>query len=129
MSSAPASGPFPTILKADVGGYMGSSFTVQLRATSLHYASSAHAREFDHHETISVAAATWTRFAARLDELEVWQWADSYEDEGVLDGTSWEVVIEWGERGIRSSGFNAYPANWEVFCSAMEQLLGGRAFR
>jgi hypothetical protein len=63
----------------------------------------------------------------------------SYEDQRVLDGTQWELAIDYGIKKISTSGSNSYPGtnnvdmllDWEDtpvfddFLHAFNLLLGG----
>jgi hypothetical protein len=129
MSNDSAIGTAPHAFKASVGGYMGPSYRLELGGPALRYASSPHRCEFDQDDVLTISPSAWARFATQLDELKVWSWAGSYVDEDVLDGTSWEVVIHWGERRLESGGSNAFPQSWDGFCDAVVQLLEGREFQ
>jgi hypothetical protein len=124
-----ANGTAPRTFKASVGGYMGPSYRLEFGGLALRYASSPHRYEFDQDELLTISPSAWARFATKLDTLNVWSWSSSYADETVLDGTSWAVVIHWGERRLESSGSNAYPQSWDGFCDAVMELLEGREFQ
>ncbi len=63
----------------------------------------------------------------------------SYEDQRILDGTQWELAIDYGIKKISTSGSNSYPGannvdmllDWEDtpvfddFLHAFNLLLGG----
>ncbi len=55
------------------------------------------------------AARRWRRFYRLLEELDVWNWRETYENAGILDGSQWELEIVCGGRRVRSYGSNAWP--------------------
>ena len=70
-----------------------------------------------------------------MDTVKVWNWRKRYVDLDVLDGTSWEVIIEYDGRLIKSSGSNGYPGEADAdqkrgisqrafpqFCAAVRHL-------
>lgn len=77
---------------------------------------------------------------AKLEEQEIWKWEKSYDNPDVLDGTSWEIEIDLGDKRIRSSGMNSYPgienegqeafveatAEYNAFLAALKNLSGKR---
>jgi len=59
-------------------------------------------------------------------DVDIFSWEADYQPDGlVLDGTHWTVQLEVADRSIESSGSNAYPAQWDRFCSAVRRLIGG----
>ena len=53
----------------------------------------------------------WKKFWDKMDKIGIWNWIESYspQDVEVLDGLSWNLKIELGNRKFESSGSNAYP--------------------
>ena len=65
----------------------------------------------------------WEQFFDVMDNLKVWSWKKDYNDEGMLDGTQWELIIKIkGKRGRKIYGSNAYPEPKGTFKSFIEAL-------
>ena len=117
----------PTVFKASVGGYMGPFYQVVLCDDGVRYQCCAVGDSVEEEVMLDVPAAAWTTLAKTLEQLDAWEWTESYVLPA-LDGTSWQIELIWGEQTLQSSGSNAYPERWPTFCRAVEKLLGGRAF-
>lgn len=61
-------------------------------------------------------------FLDGIRELHIGEWRTSYMNPYVLDGTQWELTIEFsdGHKPFKISGSNAYPYNFD----ALKELLG-----
>ncbi len=61
----------------------------------------------------------------RLLELRVFNLKSNYDDPDlvVMDGTSWEFVVEGGGKKIQSQGNNVFPEQWEEIVKAIEECL------
>lgn len=77
-------------------------------------------------EQIEPTPAQWAAFARAVDRAGVWAWEREYADPGVIDGSSWALLLRDGERRIRAEGMNAEPAGFEAFVRAVRRLIGGR---
>jgi hypothetical protein len=68
----------------------------------------------------------WEQFFDVMDNLKVWSWKKDYNDEGMLDGTQWELIIKIkGKRGRKIYGSNAYPepkGTFNAFIKALNKL-------
>ncbi|MGB9200671.1 hypothetical protein, partial [Methanobacterium sp.] len=54
----------------------------------------------------------WKKFWDKMDNIRVWNWIDDYtleDDLYTLDGSSWNLKIELGDKKVESSGSNYYP--------------------
>jgi hypothetical protein len=85
----------------------------------------------------------WKDFWIKLEQIGIWKWNKSYspQDMLVLDGTVWNIKIEFGNKKIESSGSNAYPGNnigetnmnmsksFKKFLDALEELTGSKIER
>ena len=68
-------------------------------------------------------AKEWEQFFDVMDNLKVWSWKKDYTDEGMLDGTQWELIIKIkGKRGRKIYGSNAYPEPKGTFNSFIKAL-------
>jgi hypothetical protein len=135
----------PEKLSFYIGGYMGTSYSVELKRGALrHKCWSDRSREEEKH-SVKPSPEDWAKFWDRLDELGFWSWGGSYQPRGIiLDGTSWSVEICAGERSVEAHGCNAYPpssprakrpreagesgSRFSEYCEAVSELLGGRDF-
>ena len=84
----------------------------------------------------------WKKFWEKMDKVGIWNWIENYDcpDLMVLDGTSWNLKIEVGDKKIESSGSNYYPGenieeivpdqskSFKKFLNAI-RLLTGLEFR
>ena len=128
-----------------IGGYMGTSYSVELKRGVLLYKCWTDRPEGEEKHTIKPSPEAWAKFWGSLDELGFWSWSGSYQTrKRILDGTSWSVEISVGERSVEAHGCNAYPpdgpeaessqecgepgSRFNEFCAAVTELLGGHAF-
>lgn len=135
----------PEKLRLFIGGYFGGSYGVELERGALLYTRWREGSDNEEPRRIAPSAEAWTVFWERLDEAGVWSWSGSYQNPGILDGTSWSIVIAVGERSVEARGSNAYPCDalkasastksrasgtrFDDFWDAVSELLGGCAFR
>jgi hypothetical protein len=66
-------------------------------------------------------------FLKTCDEIKLWSWKKEYFDQGVMDGTQWELKIKKSGklRGRNISGSNSYPQpidNFNKFIIAINKL-------
>jgi hypothetical protein len=61
-------------------------------------------------------------FLDGIRELHIGEWRTNYMNPNVLDGTQWELTIEFsdGHKPFKTGGSNAYPYNF----AALQELLG-----
>jgi hypothetical protein len=143
ISARPASepSPVPTRFVARIGGFLGSSYSVELKDGTLIYTASDRGQANIRHTTITPTDAAWREFRKTLDELKVWQWRSDYPRGGVVDGTQWLVEIAYSDRSLKSRGDNNYPdaagkptGRPEVtpifnrYLEAVKKLIGGKDF-
>lgn len=65
---------------------------------------------------------TKDEFLDGIRELHMGEWRTSYMNNDVLDGTQWELAIEFsdGHKSFKIGGSNAYPYNFDT----LQELLG-----
>ncbi len=83
---------------------------------------------FQDSEWLTPTVADWSAFRRKMDRVDVWSWGANYTNADVLDGTSWNVVLVFPDRCVRSSGSNDYPAHFQTFLRAVRALIGDRTF-
>jgi hypothetical protein len=135
----------PEKLSLYIGGYMGTSYSVELNDGTLVYKCWADRSEGEETHTIKPSAEAWATFWDRLDGLGFWSWSGEYRPRGIiLDGTDWSVEISVAKHAVEAHGCNAYPpssprarrpreagesgSRFDEFCDAVSELVGGRRF-
>lgn len=114
----------PQELSFQIGGYFGSSYSVEWANENLVYQAD------DEKTSLNPSQEEWTKFWQGLEELNVWDWERRYmPEEEIVDGTSWKIVLQYQGQKIESSGSNAYPNQFSQFCDLVEELCGGREFK
>ena len=76
-----------------------------------------------HSEVREIALSlTKMEFLNRLRELHIESWKSKYIDPDILDGTQWELEINFsdGYKPVNIAGSNAYPDNF----AELERLFG-----
>lgn len=111
----------PKKLLVTIGGFAGPAFKIEYLDDDVIIYESNQEIEF---KAIEVSNADWKAFRTQLDRANVWLWNADYDNFDILDGTQWEVSIKYSDESIRSCGSNAYPENFDVFLSAIRQLIG-----
>jgi hypothetical protein len=119
----------PRALDAFVGGAMGDSFHVTWNGSTLTY---QHLGQFYAAGPISDVRPSrdeWVAFRRALDDINVWDWHESYADLSVMDGTGWSFIAGYADRRVESRGANAYPPRFGEWLRAVSALVGGAEFR
>jgi hypothetical protein len=130
----------PARFTARIGGFLGASYSVELRDGALVYTSREGGGERST-ATVTPTAAQWREFRQTLDELKVWQWQADYPNRGTLDGTQWSLEIAYPDHSLATHGDNNYPAangkpigkseytdTFTRYLAAVKKLLGGKSF-
>jgi hypothetical protein len=135
VSSAPS---LPEVLELAAGGYLGDSFRVRLDGDVLHYEHLRGGYEPHRTEEVVPEPEAWERFWRALEVIDPWSWNGEYAlppERTVMDGSHWNVRLQWLGQRIEASGDNCYPPygdgpstspHWDLFCEAVERLVGGR---
>ena len=132
----------PTVFAISIGGYTGAYYSVELNRGSLLYI--CWRDRIGEKYRITPSMGAWIRFWERLDEIGFWSWSGAYTTSGILDGTRWSVDVSLRLQSVQAHGSNAYPPasshageqrkasemspEFEEFCEAVSELLGGLAF-
>ena len=129
----------PNQLEISIGGYMGSSYSLELKDSGLQYEHSGDHYSNPQIEVVPVTDEQWRAFRATLDSIGVWQWKSSYPNPGICDGTQWSASIAFQDAKVECRGDNSYPEGeggadenndpFEAFLGAVQTLIGGREFR
>jgi hypothetical protein len=134
----------PTRFTVGIGGFLGASYSVELRDGALlytSYTSPEGGRRNQKQETLTPTAAQWRDFRRTLDDLKVWQWRADYPNHGVSDGTQWSLDIAYADHSLTAHGDNNYPdvtgkpngssdstKTFNRYLAAIKKLLGGKSF-
>ena len=131
----------PRKLLIRVGGYMGPSYSVELRGGKLRYEATKARYAEPRSEFIIPTEKQWTQFRSVLDSIRVWQWLSDYPNPGVCDGTNWRAEVVYDDAEVVSHGDNNYPnaggqpsgtpggtREFRRLTKAVRALLGGRDF-
>lgn len=64
------------------------------------------------------------KFKDDLIGTNILNWKRRYDDNEILDGTQWEIVLVRDGRNIIRSGSNDYPKEWKNFCKIISEVSG-----
>jgi len=106
---------------------MGNSFSVDIDFKKAFAEYKEYMREYKPKsiETVMLSESKIETLLKTLGKAKITEWKKHYPNPGILDGTSWGIEINFSNsKKFSSSGDNAYPAQWETFCNAVEDLLG-----
>lgn len=131
----------PQSLRTSIGGFLGTSYSVELRDGSLYYSAADGARKTQPIR-ITPSAQQWREFRRALDGLGIWQWRTNYPNPGVYDGTQWALEIRYSDCSLKTQGDNNFPGRggkpsgsptgtkaFSAYTTAVRKLLGGKEFR
>ena len=131
----------PTRFIARIGGFLGASYSVELRDGAVLYTSSERGLRNQQHATLTPTVAQWREFRQALDELKVWQWRTDYPRQGTVDGTQWMLDIAYDDHSLTARGDNNYPdatgkpngkpdstEAFNRYLAAIRKLIGGKSF-
>ena len=138
--AASETGP-PKIFNATIGGFLGTSYSVELQKGVLIYKTQSGNQRVSQIEIIPTVGQ-WDEFRRSLDSLKVWQWRLDYPNPQICDGTQWSLDIEYSDHLLRATGDNNYPTasgrpngkphstkTFESYLAAIQRLLGGKEFK
>ena len=133
----------PEKFSAVIGGFLGSTYAVELRDGALHYTEKRATN--GRYGVTSSAAVTptpqqWQEFRQTIDQLSIWQWRADYPSR-VADGTQWSLEIACAGHVLKTQGNNNYPdasgnpngnpdatKTFNRYLAAIRKLIGGRSF-
>jgi hypothetical protein len=134
--------PIPEHFSASIGGFLGSSYQVELRGDTLTYTASGRGHRDSQRATVTPTPAQWREFREALDALKIWQWRADYPTNGTVDGTQWALDIAYLDRTLKTHGNNCYADStgkpsgkpeptktFNLYLAAIKKLTGGKTFR
>lgn len=141
-ATAAESTAMPTHFRAAIGGFLGTSYRVELRDGVLDCTTTGRGDQKPKHTTMKPSEAQWVAFRRELDAVNVWRWHASYPTHGVMDGTQWSLEVAFPDRTIKAEGSNNYPdaagepngkpeptAAFNRYLGAVRALTGGHGFQ
>jgi hypothetical protein len=141
MSSGADSPPIPKHFSASIGGFMGSSYQLELQDGTLTHTTFSGGHGNPRRATVTPTAAQWREFRKTLDALRVWQWRADYPRNGAVDGTQWALDIAYADHALKTYGNNSYPDStgkpngkpeptkvFHLYLAAIKKLIGGKTF-
>jgi hypothetical protein len=134
--------PIPKHFSASIGGFLGSSYQLELHGDTLTYTASGRGHRDSQRTTITPTPAQWREFREALDALKIWQWRADYPTNGTVDGTQWVLDIAYADHALKTHGSNCYPDStgkpngapeptkaFNLYLAAIRKLTGGRTFQ
>lgn len=120
----------PAVFNASIGGFSGPSYSAELIGGRVRYrAGDGCGYEYATDELLDPTPEQWQAFLDALDTADIWNWKSHYCNYDVLDGTSWGLTVEVGDRRQESSCENDFPETFNQVLSAISALVGRRDFR
>ena len=127
----------PQKLDIYVGSSIFGAWHVVLHGRSLTCTQEQAGRANDNGLPITPTDEQWRAFHDALQRLAVSQWQSDYPNNGVLDGTQWQVEIVYPDWTVNAKGDNNFPdangkpnsspdwtPSFRKFVSALRMLLG-----
>jgi hypothetical protein len=131
----------PEHFNASIGGFLGSSYQLELRGDTLTYTASGRGHRDSQRATVTPSPAQWREFREALDALKVWHWRADYPTNGAVDGTQWALDIAYADHALKTHGDNSYPDStgkpngkpeptkvFHLYLTAIKKLIGGKTF-
>ena len=125
----------PVKLEFSIFGFGGPECSVRLENGKLVYQFCTFPGNPDKLCEVLPTERKWKNFKKKLDDLDVWSWAQEYHNPGVCDGVQWSLEIDFGDQKIKSSGSNLFPGSkdfgmdetpeFKAFLHALKLLIGG----
>lgn len=125
----------PESFEATFGGYLGSSYRVELQENGiLQYLQNPRtlttSSGTDEHR-INVTTNQWREFRRALNGANVWRWNKDYTDSLLLGGRTWHLKVKYSDRSVDTHGCGKFPpkSEFDQFLKAVVNLVEGREFQ
>jgi hypothetical protein len=134
----------PKKLRAVIGGFLGSTYVVELRDGALRYTQkrgTSAGYGVISSATVTPTVQQWQEFRKFIDQLNIWQWRADYPSQGTQDGTQWSLEIAYADHALQTHGNNSYPDSsgkpngkaipteaFNRYLAAIKKLIGDRSF-
>ena len=114
-------------LEFEIGGFHQGHERIMLKENQIFYINDRFISNLE--PTKIITDNEVDEFLKTCDEIKLWSWKKEYFDQGVMDGTQWELKIKKAGklRGRNISGSNSYPQpidNFNKFIIAINKLAG-----
>ena len=114
-------------LEFEIGGFHQGHERIMLKENQIFYINDRFTSNLE--PTKIITDNEVGEFLKTCDEIKLWSWKKEYFDQGVRDGTQWELKIKKAGklRGRNISGSNSYPQpidNFNKFIIAINKLAG-----
>ena len=114
-------------LEFEIGGFHQGHERIMLKENQIFYINDRFTSNLE--PTKIITDNEVDEFLKTCDEIKLWSWKKEYFDQGVMDGTQWELKIKKAGklRGRNISGSNSYPQpidNFNKFIIAINKLAG-----
>ena len=114
-------------LEFEIGGFHQGHERIMLKENQIFYINDRFTSNLE--PTKIITDNEVDEFLKTCDEIKLWSWKKEYFDQGVRDGTQWELKIKKAGklRGRNISGSNSYPQpidNFNKFIIAINKLAG-----
>jgi hypothetical protein len=120
--------PKPVSLSGGIANTFLRTYRIELRSDTLLYYDGPWGEQNVQPVAIHPTKQQWADFRKALDQSNAWQWQKEY-NAAMMDGTAWELKIQYPDHAVDSGGFNGYPPSFASVAAAVEKLLGGKPFR
>jgi hypothetical protein len=113
-------------IKASVGGFFGGTNLVEVDLVNLIiiWTKSGGGMETEIYQKI-MSAKTAEQFIDHLKLVNLLDWRARY-DSDILDGIQWSLKIFREGKNLHKFGSNAFPDEWDAFCSIIGKVAGRR---
>ncbi|EEG76426.1 hypothetical protein DealDRAFT_2663 [Dethiobacter alkaliphilus AHT 1] len=101
--------------------YFGPSWQLDVRGDTLYWVKSTNG-EVVQEKTKTISAAEIDTFIKEAEQSGVFAWEEHYMHCCMLDGATWSLDLQAGNRRIQTRGTNGYPESWPQFCEALKRL-------
>ena len=114
-------------LEFEIGGFHQGHERIMLKENQIFYINDRFTSNLE--PTKIITDNEVGEFLKTCDEIKLWSLKKKYFDQGVMDGTQWELKIKKAGklRGRNISGSNSYPQpidNFNKFIIAINKLAG-----
>ena len=72
---------------------------------------------------ITPSSSELAEFSKNLDDLNVWDWKEHYNNSHIMDGVQWGLTIIKDSKELYSGGSNDFPENINRFIQSINQLI------
>ena len=115
------------ILEFEIGGFSQGNESILLKDNEIFYKENQFIDVLE--PTKILTNDEISEFLKTCDEIKLWSWKKKYFNQGVMDGTQWELKIKKGGklRGRNIFGSNSYPQpidKFNKFITAINKLAG-----